>query len=115
MPTDHEQPDRDNRIGGGPGALLACAVLVVCSASIAVLAWTRPITVSSGLAYTQSGRLSYSAPVNPSSVYGAKTLTTGQPIYTRFVNSIRILYSYRFLSSSPALLAGTEQARRKHQ
>jgi hypothetical protein len=111
MPTDRRdghRPPRDGR-GGRLDAVIVCAVLVICSAIVAGTAWSRPTTTAASLSYTQAGRLSYSAPTSPVSVYGSAGLTTGQPIYGSVLSAFTISYAYQFRAAASASLRGTEQ------
>lgn len=103
---------RTTRPAAAPGridAILACGVVVVCAAVVAGFAWSRPTTADSGLRYTQTGRLSYTAPVAPSSVYGTTRVESGQPVYTSAVRNLRLSYAYRFDTPLPAVLVGSER------
>ncbi|MGC1184228.1 MAG: hypothetical protein WBA31_03630, partial [Candidatus Dormiibacterota bacterium] len=111
MPTDRHdghRPPRDGR-GGRLEVVIVCAVLAICSAIIAGVAWSHPETTAASLTYVQSGRLSYSAPTSPTSVYGSAGLTTGQPIYGSELSAFTISYAYQFRATAPASLRGTEQ------
>ncbi len=111
MPTDHHDDHRPSgaRGGGRLEAVIVCAVLAICSVIVAGVAWTHPTRAAAPLAYTQAGRVSYSAPTSPASVYGAARLTTGQPIYGSVVSAVTVSYAYRFQAAAPAFLSGTEQ------
>ncbi|MGH7666776.1 MAG: hypothetical protein ACREN1_05635, partial [Candidatus Dormibacteria bacterium] len=101
MPTDHHPGQRGagGRSGGGRQAgAIACAVVALCAAIVAGVAWTRPPVAAAATAYHQVGRLSYSAATSPSSIYGRSGLSTGQPIYGSSVKTLRVAYSYRFLA-----------------
>jgi hypothetical protein len=111
MPTDYHnghRPPRDGR-GGRLEAVIVCAVLAICSVIVTGVAWTHPTTTAASLSYTQAGRLAYSAPTSPTSVYGSAGLTTGQPIYGSVVSAVTVSYAYRFQAAAQASLSGTEQ------
>jgi hypothetical protein len=111
MPSDQQKGYGRSR-GGHRGKLevvIACLVLAVCSAIVAGVSWSRPATTTASLAYTQAGRLSYSAPTSPTSIYGSAGLFTGQPIYGSVVSALTVSYAYRFLATAPASLRGSEQ------
>jgi hypothetical protein len=105
MPGDRDGPRRR----GGWDALAVCAVLAAAAAIVAGLAWTRPTATSTSLGYRQVGRLSYQATVRPTSIYGSTRVTTGQPVYADVVTTVTMRYAYRFESSAPATMRGTEQ------
>lgn len=98
-----------HRPTGRADAAIACAVLAIVAAIVAGLAWSRPITAASSIAYNQSGRLSYSAATPPDSIYGGAVVTTGQPVYGSAVTQVRFAYRYRLQAGSLADVAGTEQ------
>lgn len=110
MRTDHQDDRRSRAEGGGRlETVVAAAILAICSVIVAGVAWTHPTLAPASVPYTQTGRLSYGAPISPTSVYGTDRLTTGQPIYGAVVSSVAVSYSYRFQSSAPASLKGAEQ------
>jgi hypothetical protein len=111
MRTEHEAigANPGARRGGRLDAVIFCAVLAICAVLIAGLAWSRPTTTTSTLTYTQSGRLSYSAPASSSSVYGSAGVTTGEPVYSAAVSTLIVSYSYRFQTAAAHSLSGTEQ------
>jgi Family of unknown function (DUF5305) len=92
-------------------ALAACGIIAAAAGAVAGFAYSRPATVAaiSGPRYTQSGHLSYSATVSPNSVYGTNKVTTGEPMYGSSVNAFTLRYTYRFATSAPASVSGTEQ------
>jgi hypothetical protein len=110
MPTEHVARDANSgaRRGGRLDAVIACAVLAICAVIIAGLAWSRPTMTTSTLPYTQSGRLSYSAPTSSSSVYGSDGVTTGDPVYGSAVSALTVSYSYQFETAAAHSLNGTE-------
>ncbi|MGH9088348.1 MAG: hypothetical protein ACRDYZ_09590 [Acidimicrobiales bacterium] len=114
MPGDREavrrRGGRDHRSGrGGWDALAVCGVIAIAAGVVGGLAWTRPTSTTSTVHYTQSGRLTYHAPVSPTSIYGTTQVRTGQPVYTNVVNALTVGYSYRLTSPAPATLSGTER------
>ena len=111
MPADRrdQRPAvRDGR-GGRMEAVIVGSVLAICSAIVAGVAWTHPVRAAASLPYTQAGRLSYSAPASPTSIYGSAGLSTGQAIYGSVVSAVTVSYAYRFQAAAPAALGGTEQ------
>lgn len=111
MPTDSASTRMDphSRHGQALDALIACVVLAIVAAIVAGLAWSRPITAASSIAYNQSGRLSYSAATPPDSIYGGAVVTTGQPVYGSAVTHVSVDYRYRLQAGSLADVTGTEQ------
>jgi hypothetical protein len=111
MPTEHEGRGANSgaRRGGRLDAAIVCAVLAICAVIVAGLAWSRPTMTTSTLRYTQSGRLSYSAPAKSSSVYGSAGVTTGEPVYGSAVKALTVSYSYQFQAATATSLSGTEQ------
>lgn len=90
-------------------ALIAFGAVALCALIVSALAWTRPATTAAGIDYLQVGHVSYSAPTSAASVYGGSNVTTGQPVYTNAVNDLVVTYAYRFGSSVPSKIDGTEQ------
>ena len=110
MPDNAQHPRRSGGASGaGQDALLLCVVVALCAAVVAGFAWTHATRKASVLHYTQSGRLSYSAPARPTSIYGRSGLTPGEPIYTHVVHVVHLSYTYRFVTTLPAKVSGTEQ------
>lgn len=107
MPADPDTTSPTRRAGWD--ALAVCGALALAAAVVAGLAWTRPSVTTSTLSYTQSGRLSYGAPVPPTSIYGSTRVATGQPVYTNVVSTLTIGYRYRLHATGPVNLGGTEQ------
>lgn len=90
-------------------ALIAFGVVALCALMVTAMAWTRPTTTAAGIDFQQVGHLTYSAPTAAASVYGGSNVATGQPVYTNAVNDLTVTYAYRFGSSSPSKISGTEQ------
>jgi len=112
MPADHgnsHPTSREGRSSTRLAGVIVCAVLAICSAIVAGTAWTRPTLTPSTIPYSQVGQLSYSAPSSPTSIYGSRGLTTGQPIYGSTLSAVNVAYVYRFHSIVPASLRGTER------
>ena len=110
MPT--EQRARTSKRSTRAGRLevaVVCGVLAACAALCAGVAWSRPLTTPSVIAYTQSGHLSYAAPASATSIYGTAGVTTGQPVYANAVQKLNVTYSYDIESSAVVELAGTAQ------
>ncbi len=111
MPADQQLDRRSS--GRAPGGRLdvvvVCAVLAICAAILAGVAWSRPTTATSKLTYTQSGQLAYSAPASPKSVYGSAGVSTGEPVYGSVVQALALTYSYQLRADLPAAVSGTEQ------
>lgn len=89
--------------------VLLCAVVALCGAGLAAFSWTRSATAPSVVAYTQTGKLAYTAPTPASSIYGSTGLKTGEPAYLATVSTLQIAYSYQFATSALDHLTGTEQ------
>jgi signal peptidase I len=87
---------------GAAGAL--CLFLVVGAA-----AWTRPesrrATVHDAWAHT--GRFAYGATVPRSPVYPAGRVESGDPVFTRLVQSLDVAFTYRFASTRRTDVRGT--------
>ena len=107
MPADHRSTRTRRR--GRANLAIAAGALAIAVGALAGFAWIRPTTVSASLKYTQSGRLSYSAPTRPNSIYGRAGLTTGDPIYSGAVRRVTVSYVYNLNSAEPAKVSGSEQ------
>lgn len=93
------------------GALpIGAGILALAFGGLAALSYNRPLTTHAaqpGL-YTQTGRFSYDAAApNGAPVYGATTVTTGQPIFLRLVHTVDFKFAYTFGSSAAHGAAGT--------
>ena len=82
------------------GALGVAAVLF---AVLAVLSFTRPVTVTEPVAeaYVHQGRFEYSASVAKSEVYPDGRVTTGEPIFLRLVPRLRVSFGYQLQAGQP--------------
>ena len=111
MPAKQSARGKSRHSSWRPDAFVAFAVLAVLAAAVAALAFTQPVTVAAtaALPYAQSGALSYTAPVDPDSVYGASQVVTGEPLYTSSVNTVTFSYAYHFKSAVTRAMGGTEQ------
>jgi hypothetical protein len=104
--ADHRStPTRPRR----PEVVVAAGILAMCAGVVAGFAWSRPTMATSVLAYTQSGRLSYSAPTSATSVYGHAGLVTGDPIYADAVHRVTVSYAYDLSAAEPTAVSGSEQ------
>jgi Family of unknown function (DUF5305) len=111
VPANHSARGKTRRNAWRPDAFVACALVAVLAGGLAAFAFTQPDTVAAtaGRPYTQSGTLSYTAPVDPASVYGTSQAVTGEPLYTSSVQAVTFTYAYQFKASSPRSMDGTEQ------
>lgn len=90
-------------------ALLAGAVVALAVAAATGLAFSRPETTVSRAGYEQTGRLSYTASVGRSSIYGPAGLSSGQPVYSVAVKNLHVAFRYRLQSARPVSVSGTER------
>jgi Family of unknown function (DUF5305) len=111
MPASHSPRGNSRRSAWRPDAFVAFALLAVLAGGVAALAFTQPVTVAAtgGLPYAQSGTLSYTAPVNPATVYGTSQVVTGEPLYNSSVHTLTFSYTYQFKAAATRALGGTEQ------
>jgi hypothetical protein len=84
-------------------------IIGLLALALGLAAFLRPTSVqkTSKLTYTQSGAFTYSAVGQTGSLYGAKGLTTGQPILANKVGPVRAAFTYRLASDAPADVHGT--------
>jgi signal peptidase I len=93
--------------------MAGCAVLAAACLVLGLLAWTRPATRTGTekVAYTQKVRFSYLADTPGSAVYPDGVVRTGDPIFLKLVDSVRVKVAYRLASTAPARLTGTQEVR----
>ena len=88
---------------------VAALAALLAFAGLGALSFTRPTTAAatqSGL-YTQSGRFSYDAAApGGKAVYGASSVSTGQPIFLQLVKQANFHFAYQFESKAAHSLAG---------
>ncbi|MGH9069510.1 MAG: hypothetical protein ACRD0J_18745 [Acidimicrobiales bacterium] len=91
--------------------LAVLAVAACCCLALGGAALSRPLTktVKAKTAYTQSGRLTYSAPVSPGSVYGAASLHTGEPVILGPAKQLTLDFTYHLSSKAAVTAGGTSQ------
>jgi len=107
------RPERPARAAGGAsgdplpwlGALGAASVLF---AVLAILSFTRPVTVTEPVAeaYVHQGRFEYSASVRRNEVHPDGRVTTGEPIFLRLVPTLRVSFGYRLEARQPVDVHG---------
>lgn len=93
------------------GALLvASAVAVVTLLALAMFAFTRPAhrIVKRNTPYTQQVGFGYSTRVPAGPVYPDGKIETNDPIFLSIVHQLDVHIAYRFASSAPSTLTGTE-------
>ena len=107
-PGDTPRPGRAPRsasvTAGDPLPLLgALGVTSVLFALLAILSFTRPVTVTQPVAeaYIHQGRFEYSASVSRNEVYPDGRVTTGEPIFLRLVPRLRASFRYELEARQP--------------
>jgi hypothetical protein len=93
--------------------LTGCAVLAAACLVLGLLAWTRPATrtATEKVAYTQKVRFSYRADTPGGAVYPDGVVRTGDPIFLKLVDDVRVRVAYRLDSTATARLTGTQEVR----
>ena len=89
-------------------------LLGVSSLALALLlalggfAFTRPLTesVTEPTFYEQSGTFSYSAPAARGPVYADGRVKTGEPLFLRVVDQVKVRFAYRLRSQAPRNVHG---------
>lgn len=80
----------------------ASAITAVVAATIAVVAFALPSTAAEhrDVPFEETGAFTYSATAGPNAadVYGRPAVVTGDPIYRRLTNEVRVGFAYRFES-----------------
>jgi signal peptidase len=112
-PGETPRPERAPRsasvAAGDPLPLLgALGVASVLFVVLAILSFTRPVTVTEPVAeaYVHQGRFEYSASVRRNEVYPDGRVTTGEPIFLRLVPRLRITFGYRLEAQQPVRANG---------
>ncbi len=92
-------------------ALAVIAVLTLLLVGLGGYSLMAPSTknVQAKIPYTQSGTFSYSASVNPNSIYGTSKLATGDPVLLNQVSQLKFGFNYSIAATGTSLLSGTEQ------
>lgn len=116
------RPDGRNhqRGGGHPMATIyrnwqdTVVLLLAVAVGFAALAWagfSRGLekAVPGEWEYTQRGEFSYDAAAADGSIYDAGRASTGEPVFLRLSDRVTFGFSYEFLASSPATIAGSYQ------
>jgi signal peptidase I len=105
-PTRASSPDGVARPVSG--VLIVGAVALFPFLALALLAFTRPstVTVPSKVPYEQSGHFSYTANATPGPAYPGNRAVTGDPLFTHVLNSASVQFTYRFHSRAPHSISG---------
>lgn len=108
-PAVHTRPPP---VPGGRAAAhhqLTAGLLVglVAFAFLAAASWTRPATTTGPIGYTHTGEFTYAATAVQGPVYDAPTVRTGQPLFLRLIDDVRVGFAYRFDAAEPASTRGT--------
>lgn len=84
-------------------------IIGILGLALGLFALTRPTTTTTQhkLAYMQSGSFNYSATAPASSIYGAKGLSTGEPIISKLVGPVHVGFNYRLSADLPSRVSGT--------
>jgi hypothetical protein len=107
LPERAERPQ--SAPAGDPLPMLgAVGVASVLFAVLAVLSFTRPVTVTQQVAeaYVHQGRFEYSASVRRNEVYPDGRVTTGEPIFLRLVSALRVSFGYELEAGQPVAAKG---------
>jgi hypothetical protein len=91
--------------------LFGCAAVAVACTVLGLLAWTRSTTdpVAAKVNYTHKVRFSYRAEAPAGAVYPTGTVKTGDPIFLRLVDQVRVKVSYHLASAAQRRVGGTQQ------
>jgi signal peptidase I len=84
------------------------ALVTACLAALAVFAYTRPTTktVVDKIGFEHSGTFAYSADAPKGPVYSDRRVDTGDPVFLRVVDNIRVTFDYEFASQAPHSVSG---------
>lgn len=91
--------------------LFGCAAVAVACTILGLLAWTRSTTdpVAAKVNYTHKVRFSYRADAPVGAVYPTGTVKTGDPIFLRLVDQVRVKVAYHLASGAERRVGGTQQ------
>ncbi|MES1193774.1 MAG: signal peptidase I [Solirubrobacterales bacterium] len=91
--------------------LFGCAAVAVACTVLGLLAWTRSTTdpVAAKVNYTHKVRFSYRADAPAGAVYPTGTVKTGDPIFLRLVDQVRVKVAYHLASGAERQVGGTQQ------
>ncbi|HWN21912.1 MAG TPA: signal peptidase I [Gaiellaceae bacterium] len=89
-------------------ALAALGAVIVLSALLALIALTRPAVRTEVVeeAYAHQGTIDYSAHVARNAVYPDGEVTTGQPVFLRLVDRLRLEFRYQLQSQASVSIRG---------
>jgi len=108
-PSPERAPRSPGAAAGDPLPFLgALGVACVLFALLAILSFTRPVTVTKPVseAYVHQGRFEYSASVRRNAVYPDGHVTTGEPIFLRLVPKLGVTFGYRLEARQPVQASG---------
>jgi len=112
-PGETARPERAPRSPSGPSGdplplLGALGVACLLFALLAIVSFTRPVTVTKPVAeaYVHQGRFEYSAAVRRNQVYPDGRVTTGEPIFLRLVPRLGVTFEYRLEARQPVQASG---------
>jgi len=90
-------------------ALAACGVAAAASLLLGLLAFTRPTTNAATVksAYTERVSFAYRATAAAGPVYPGGVVRTGDPVFLRLVDRVRVTAGYRFTATAPHRVGGT--------
>jgi hypothetical protein len=91
------------------GLLVAGAVALAAFGALAVLAYSRPATVSRTVVggYAHTGTFAYEARARHGAAYPDGKVVTGQPVFLRLSRLVDVSFDYRFTAERPAVIEGT--------
>jgi len=89
--------------------LTACGVAAAALLLLGLLAFTRPATKAATVksAYTEKVSFGYHADAAAGPVYAGGVVKTGDPVFLRLVDHVRVTVGYRFAAAAPHRLSGT--------
>ena len=104
-PADSEGSKAANLRDG----LVVSSLVVVVFLALCLFAFERPTraTGTRAVPYTQKAVFTYSAAVQRNTVYPSGSVSTGDPIFLRFVRQLDVKLDYRLVTSGAANVAGT--------
>lgn len=103
------RPTSGRRPGGGAaGPVLLGAALLALVAGGVLFALPDRATTDREVTFQQRGTFAYSASApNGATVYGSRTVHTGDPVYLRLADRVRVTFRYALQTAAPVQTSGT--------
>lgn len=104
---EHVRPTPAGRAGGYHQLAAGLLVGLLAFGLLAAVSWTRPATTAGPVGFTHEGEFTHTATASTGPVYAAARVRTGQPLFLRLIDDVRVGFSYRFAAEEPTATRGT--------